>query len=62
MRCAGLRYVSDKRVSGLYLGIIATPRKQRGRWNFPQLRYVIRRGGHNDFVCEPAVVGVRGLP
>jgi len=57
-----MRYVSDKRVSGLYLGIIATPRKQRGRWNFPQLRYVIRRGGHNDFVCEPAAVGVRGLP
>lgn len=55
-----LRYVSDKRGSGLYLGVIATPRKQRGHWNFPTLTaYIIRRGERSGFVCEPAVVSIR---
>jgi proteasome lid subunit RPN8/RPN11 len=58
-----LRYVSDRRGSSLYLGIIATPRRQRGHWNFPHLTaYVIRRDERDGYICEPAAVTIRGMP
>jgi hypothetical protein len=56
-----LRYVSDHRGSGLYVGLIATP-GWRGSWHSPQLTaYVVRRGEseYHGYVCEPAAVAVR---
>lgn len=55
-----LRYVSDRRGSGVYLGLIATPGRH-GSWHFPRLAaYVVRRGERNNYVCQPALVKIAG--
>ena len=54
-----LRYIGAKRGAGLYLGILATERRQRGSWTFPKLSaYIVRRGERDGFLCEPAAVSL----